>query len=384
MLPSTNDSLTRAIDYANTYRNGHHLYRHTPEVQFHYFFKKEGALYILLPTYFEHNQLNDLRMRNQSSHINKHYVGFEPRIQLNLRGWKIEASKQLTVPTMTYLLTVRDDSNPLAIYVGNSSLKATDVYSISAKYSKTVTKHAQNYYGGASYQRLHNAVGQTRLYNTTTGATTYTPRNINGNWTFNATAGYARCFDAKQQWSFSADAAYNYNNSADYLQTTQNANNNAHSTVHNSTLNGNLAFRYRQKLVALSLTTAAKWLQATSSREGFATINSLDMLFGLTANVNLPWGMAFNTDCTLHTRGGYADKTMNLHEWIWNAEITKSLLKKKNLILKLRAYDLLHQRHNIVRTLNAQARTETWHNTLPNFVIFTLTYRLHVQPKKVD
>ena len=382
MLPSTSDSLSRAIDYTNTFQSGRHVYRHTPELQIHYYFKENGSLLIFLPINFERNVVNDLRMLDNRSYFSKHYVGFEPSIKLSYDGLVVEARKQLTIPDMNYLLDVRDNSNPLVIKQGNPSLKATDIYSLSIKYNKTITKHAQNYYVGAHYQSVHNAVGQSRLYDTATGVTTFTPRNMDGNWTLDANGGYARSLDAKQRWSISTDAAWIYNNNVDFAQTEQNASVSARSLVRNNALDANLALRYNHKSVGLSFSTSSKWQHATSDREGFSTINSIDMLYGLTANIRLPWGMAINTDCTLHTRNGYSDETMNVSEWLWNAEITKSLLKKKNLILKVRAYDLLHQRRNIVRTLNAQGRAETWYNTTPNYILFTLTYRLNVQPKK--
>lgn len=147
-------------------------------------------------------------------------------------------------------------------------------------------------------------------------------------------------------------------------------------------IDGNLAIRYRQKSVALSFATSAKWQHAESEREGFTTINSLDMLYGLTANVTFPWSITLNTDRSLYTRGGYSDETMNTHEWIWNAELSKSFLRKKSLVIRLRGYDLLHQRHNVVRTLNAQGRTETWYNTIPRYMMLTMAYRLNIQPKR--
>lgn len=181
MLPSTGDSLTLCADNANTYHSNRHLYRHTPELQAQFFFKKGAALTLLLPVNFERDVLSDLRQKDHRSRISKHYVGFEPRIMFSINGLNLEARQQLTVPMLTYMLDVRDDSNPLAVRLGNPSLRATDTYSLSAKYSKTLTKYAQNYYVGVVYQSLHNAVGQSRLYNTATGVTTYKPRNINGN-----------------------------------------------------------------------------------------------------------------------------------------------------------------------------------------------------------
>lgn len=382
VLPSTADSLTRCVDYANTYNTNRHLYRHTPELQVQFFFKNGGSLSLFLPVNFEHDMLGDLRQKDVRSRVSRHYVGFEPRMLLGWGGLNVEARKQLVVPTMTYLLDVRDDSNPLAVYLGNPLLKASDIYSLSAQYSKSVTKYAQNYHAGAAYRAVHQAVGQSRSYDSTTGVTTYTPRNMNGNWTLNVNGGYARSLDLKQRWTVATDATWRYEHSVDFLQTDSHSDAASRSVVRNHALDGNFALRYNRNPLALSFVASAKWQHAESARVGFATVNTLDMLYGVTAHVALPWGMDFSTDCTLCTRGGYSDESMNTHEWIWNAACSKSFLKKKNLIIRIYGYDMLRQRHHVVRTLNAQGHTETWYNTLPRYLMLTLTYRLNIQPSK--
>lgn len=60
----------------------------------------------------------------------------------------------------------------------------------------------------------------------------------------------------------------------------------------------------------------------------------------------------------------------------------KILFANKSLTLKFTAFDLLAQRSNIRRTLNAQGRTETWYNTIPRYFLFSLAWRFHKAPRQ--
>ena len=47
-----------------------------------------------------------------------------------------------------------------------------------------------------------------------------------------------------------------------------------------------------------------------------------------------------------------------------------------------RGHDILAQRRSIVRTLNAQGRTETWHNVVPRYFMLSLVYHFSKSPRK--
>ena len=72
---------------------------------------------------------------------------------------------------------------------------------------------------------------------------------------------------------------------------------------------------------------------------------------------------------------------MNDNHFVWNAELSRSLLKER-LTIKLTAFDLLHQLSSTQYSVNAQGRTETWNNCIPRYVMFSLNYKLSQMPKK--
>ena len=91
--------------------------------------------------------------------------------------------------------------------------------------------------------------------------------------------------------------------------------------------------------------------------------------------------MELSTDFSAFTRSGYKYDDMNGTELVWNARLSRPLLKGR-LLLMVDGYDLLAQRSAITRTVNAQGRTESYSNTMPRYVLFHAIWRLNKKPRK--
>lgn len=379
-LPSTTDSLALATDWGNT---NHTTTRQTMHnVGLRYSFEKNDLYFhAALPMAFTRNAIDDLRMKDQQRHIVKHYQWLQPSFSLSINNIKMSGSIAHTAPQMNLLLDVTDDSNPLFITKGNTTLKPTNIYNATLGYTLNKTKHAQNLNAEWGYSAQQNAVGQARYYDAETGVTTSMAQNINGNWQTHVTIGYACSLDKKQKWTFDVSATETFQNSVDFQQTSLMPTS-AKSEVKNWFMQGNVALAYHCKLFNAALKSAVDWQHATSKLTGFQTINSINHLYTFTNQWSLPWNMVIDTDLTYYVRSGYADHSMNSHEWIWNMAVAKRMLKSKALSLKLSGHDILAQRRSIVRTLNAQGRTETWHNVVPRYFMLSLVYHFSKSPRK--
>lgn len=379
-LPSTTDSLALATDWGNT---NHTTTRQTMhKVELRYSFWKDGLYFhAALPMAFTRNAIDDLRMKDQQRHIVKHYQWLQPSFSLSIKNIKMSGSIAHTAPQMNLLLDVTDDSNPLFITKGNTTLKPTNIYNATLSYTLNKTKHAQNLNAEWGYSAQQNAVGQARYYDAETGVTTSMAQNINGNWQTHVTVGYACSLDKKQKWTFDVSATETFQNSVDFQQTSLMPMS-AKSEVKNWFMQVNVALAYYCKLFNAALKSAVDWQHATSKLTGFQTINSINHLYTFTNQWSLPWNMVIDTDLTYYVRSGYADHSMNSGEWIWNMAVAKRMLKSKALSLKLSGHDILAQRRSIVRTLNAQGRTETWHNVVPRYFMLSLVYHFSKSPRK--
>ncbi len=379
-LPSTADSLALATDWGNTNQTTTRQTIH--KIGLRYSFWNDGLYFhAALPMAFTRNAIDDLRMKDQQRHIVKHYQWLQPSFSLSFKNIKMSGSIAHTAPQMNLLLDVTDDSNPLFITKGNTTLKPTNIYNATLGYTLNKTKHAQNLNAEWGYSAQQNAVGQARYYDAETGVTTSMAQNLNGNWQTHVTVGYACSLDKKQKWTFDVSATETFQNSVDFQQTSL-MQTSVKSEVKNWFMQGNVALAYHCKLFNAALKSAVDWQHATSKLTGFQTINSINHLYTFTNQWSLPWSMVIDTDLTYYVRSGYADHSMNSHEWIWNMAVAKRMLKSKALSLKLSGHDILAQRRSIVRTLNAQGRTETWHNVVPRYFMLSLVYHFSKSPKK--
>lgn len=89
-------------------------------------------------------------------------------------------------------------------------------------------------------------------------------------------------------------------------------------------------------------------------------------------NWTLPFGMNLISDVNYNWYNGYT--TPQDPEFIWNAEITQLLFKKK-CTLAVRAYDILNQAKNLFVTDASNYHQETRNNTLGRYIVVSFTYR---------
>lgn len=119
-----------------------------------------------------------------------------------------------------------------------------------------------------------------------------------------------------------------------------------------------------------------------SNLDDFEAINAYNFSYGGQVQYTIPGvKLTAQSDLIMFSRRGYNAHEMNTNDLIWNAQLTRSFWKG-NIIAKLQAYDLLHQLTNKVYTVNAQGRTETWYNTIPRYVMFSLAFKLSKGPQK--
>ena len=117
-----------------------------------------------------------------------------------------------------------------------------------------------------------------------------------------------------------------------------------------------------------------------SRDKGFTNFTSWTGRYGVSGTFVLPAGFGISTDLNVYTRRGFADSRLNTSDVVWNARLTKSVMKG-SMIFAVDAYDMLRQLSNITYTVNAQARTEVVTNVVPAYVLFHVQYRFNRNPK---
>lgn len=387
-LPSAND-LYKALDTSNSNQAEHTDDIHRLRFGYDYNSSRRHSWNLIrqfrgnVEVRFERNQLDYQRGRLDTLfHRHTAFIQTDGDWRLFTRDQKkvfeVNFNTRISAPGMTYLLNIRDDSDPLRIVLGNTRLKNPQRYHLGTSYRRVLSgERMWNVFGSANL--APRAIAMATFYNKQTGVHTVTPQNVNGNWDAHLGGGYNTPLDHKRLLSLATKTTFDYHHSVDLISTTAAPSRSIVSSYYaNETLS--LTYRPNAKLQVKGIGNL-HYQHSTSDRKDFETINVLDFDYGLTAQVELPWSLQLATDLTMYSRRGYADLIMNTNEFVWNARLSKRFLHG-NLVCMLDGFDLLGNLSNVRRTINAQGRTETWNNVMPRYALLHIVYRLNKQPKK--
>lgn len=285
------------------------------------------------------------------------------------------------LPSISALVPSMTNQDPLNVYLGpegNMSLPAPHTYSASFYANYNGNKTHQHGFMSAYYSRYENKLAQSSVFDPATGITTYRPMTVNGNWDVRVYGGYSIPFGLLDCWNIGLNLDYRHDNSVDYVASIGQP---ERSVVKTNEIGGDAIISYKFKngtRVGVGGTTM--YARSTSPRAGFQTLSSWHSKAFAAVTFYLPWEIEGETTLNAVFRRGYQDSALNTTDWLWNASVQKSILKGA-LTFKLQAVDILGQLSTIEYRVNAQGRTETWNNTLPRYVMFSVAYRFNFMPK---
>ena len=383
-LPSMDELLT-TLDANNSSEQRSTTHTNTPRIGYRFNQSSEDAysqLSFQLEMPMAHERLDYQRGAQVDTLMTRNTTFLSPSIMFFHSNWKrnrniyANMSMSTSAPSMTSLLNIRDDSNPLLITLGNPHLKNTRNYGLNGSYNDKFGKTLFNVSANATI--TVNAVASGFVYDRSTGVRTVTPENINGNWSANASTGVDFPLDKKDRWRIKESVSYNHNNSVDLSGTTVAT----RSVVVSNYLTEDLGLTWKPSdKMEYGLSGKLNYQHSGSERENFQEINAYTYQYGARAQIELPWDFQLSTDLTMYSRRGYSEPSMNTDELVWNARLAKRLMKG-NLTIIFDGFDILDNLSNVRRTINAQGRTETFYNVIPSYGLLHIAYKLNKNPRK--
>ncbi|MBR4047511.1 MAG: TonB-dependent receptor [Bacteroides sp.] len=277
-------------------------------------------------------------------------------------------------PSMTNLLPITDDSNPLNITMGNPGLKPSFNHNISLFYNDYNVEHQRGITTNLSYSTTLNSISSIRRYNAETGAWTVQPENINGNWNASAMFGFNTALP-NQKYTINTFSTAMYTNNVGYLTIGQ-ADPQKNTTT-NLMLMENIMGAYRNDWLEIGIQGSINY---NIEKDKLNPINNQETtMFSYGGNVQViaPWNMVISTNIVNQARRGYADESMNKDELVWNAQVAQTFLKGAATI-SLEFYDILKQQSNITRSMTASGRSVYQYNGINSYAMVHFTYRLNI------
>ena len=294
--------------------------------------------------------------------------------------WRIDLNMTSALPDLTAMVDYRDSSNPLSIRMGNPHLHDTHTYEARASIERNGNRQRM-FYANVAYRQTDHAVAYALTFNKATGVSATQPVSVNGNWQAHLEAGMGRAIDKAQKWTLYNRFTAHYNHNVD-MAMVAGSGESQRSIVNNYHLHNNLSLTFRPNdRYEMALSAGGNYYLVDGQREGFSRINAGDYQVVLNTTLALPWHLQLSTDLTMVARRGYQDHQMNTTDWVWNAQLTRTFCKGR-LLAKLQGYDILHELSTTSYTVDAQGRTETWHNAIPRYAMISLAWRFNANPKR--
>ena len=291
-------------------------------------------------------------------------------LRINYRGTTSQ-------PSISQLLDITDNSDPLNISMGNPGLKPSFTQNFRLFYNNFVQNHNKGVMTFINFSTTNNSISNKVTYDETTGGRITRPENINGNWNAMGAFMFNCSLDSAGIWNINTGAHANYNNYVSYLSLDKKSDSQK-NTTRSITWRQNLSFSYRNDWAEFSLDGTLTYNKAKNKLQPTSNLETWQFSYGPSMTLTAPWGTSLNSSLSISSRRGYNDSSMNTDEFVWNAQLSQSFLKGKPLTIMLQFYDILRQQSTFSRAISATSRTDTEYNAINSYAMLHVVYRLNL------
>ena len=280
-------------------------------------------------------------------------------------------------PSISQLLDITDNSDPLNISKGNPGLKPSFTQNFRLFYNNFVQNHNKGVMTYINFSTTSNSISNKVTYDETTGGRITRPENINGNWNVMGAFMFNCSIDSTGVWNINTDTNLGYNHYVSYLSLDK-SQDSQKNTTQNTTWNERLSLSYRNDWLELSLDGTLAYNHAKNKLQPNSNLDTWQFSYGPSMTLTAPWGTSLNTSLSCSSRRGYSDASMNTDELVWNAQLSQGFLKGKPLTVMLQFYDLLHQQSTFSRAISSVSRTDTEYNAINSYAMLHVVYRMNL------
>ena len=280
-------------------------------------------------------------------------------------------------PSISQLLDITDNSDPLNISKGNPGLKPSFTQNFRLFYNNFVQNHNKGVMTYINFSTTSNSISNKVTYDETTGGRITRPENINGNWNVMGAFMFNCSIDSTGVWNINTGTNLGYNHYVSYLSL-DNSQDSQKNTTQNTTWNERLSLSYRNDWLELSLDGTLAYNHAKNKLQPNSNLDTWQFSYGPSMTLTAPWGTSLNTSLSCSSRRGYSDASMNTDEFVWNAQLSQGFLKGKPLTVMLQFYDLLHQQSTFSRAISSVSRTDTEYNAINSYAMLHVVYRMNL------
>ncbi len=319
----------------------------------------------------QYAELNS-HLKDSAFRVKQHFTNLLPIANFNYnfsrtKTLRLDYSTSTSQPTAKQLQPVQDISDPLNVIAGNPELKQSYTHTASLQFFNAIPAQQKNLFVFLNYTALTNAIVYSDQI-TASGARTSMPVNANGVYSLNANVD--RGFRIKKL-NTRVDVGLNagYNQSVNFIN---NAKNKTRTLSVMPRINAGYSYK---ELLELNIGARVSYNNARYSLQPSLNNNYWRQVYEMDATLNLPAGITVGTEFSYNTYTGRSNG-YNTRIALWNASISKQVLKSKKGEVKLSAFDLLNQNIGVDRNGNSTYVEDVQYKTLQRYFTLGFTYSL--------
>lgn len=378
-LPSKSESES-TLDFHNSFNSTKNDNIHSLNFNWKWAINNKISLSANVPILYKNRHLHYIRGDVNTSFSKNRVLLGDAAVSVNYYGRPqylyFDYQRKVSSTNLVDMVDFTDKLDPLNVRQGNPDLKDSESHDFRLRYRKDSEKY-QAYSIYATI--LRNALAYGYGYDSTTGVKTGKMYNVNGNYIMGLSQYFSTWFGSMDRFNFSNETTLDYRRSVDLIG--------ENTTVPDKNKVGNVMFSegvelsYKFGKSKISILGEARLSRFDSRQENFLNFTAGDFKYGFNGNFTLPAGFGVSTDFTIYTRRGYSDRLLNKTNFVWNAQARYTTLKGQ-LTFMIDGFDILRNLSNVFYSVNAQARTETYTNVLPRYVMFHIQWKFHKAPKR--
>lgn len=316
--------------------------------------------------------LNRFVQYNNTKDLKYHYnfVNVFPQASIN---YKPKANRTLRInyngsgnaPSLEQLQPIRDNIDPLNLYIGNPDLKQAFQHRFSTNYNDFNILKQRGVFTSLNVTFWQNAFTQSSVVDAV-GRRTYQTVNTNGNYQINYYSNYNLTIpDTK--WRLGIGPEATLSKTSDYINNQLNINKNRRLGAQ---LN---VSQWVQDKYNFQLQPTLSYVKATSTINKAANASFWQLGGYFYGNVHLPHKFELSASANFEARQKDPRFDQNNNYIQLSAHAIKRIMNNK-VDLKFGVMDILNQNRGYQRNFNSYSFSETFYQTLRRFWTFSITW----------
>ncbi|RYY86282.1 MAG: hypothetical protein EOO15_14835 [Chitinophagaceae bacterium] len=313
-------------------------------------------------------RLHDLFAQTTNSY---HFFNITPQVGVNFSpkpqtGINFNYRGNTRQPTIDQLQPIRDNSDPLNVFLGNPDLKVGFNHSLSLGFNKSKPLKGVWMYASVSYNLSSNDIAFKTTIDSS-GAQTYQPVNVNGNRRWWAWTNWSR--DRGNQ-----KLSYGFQTGGNGSRTNSFVNNNPNvSTFANINFHPNISYRWDDHF-NIQFGPEVQYNISRSSLQPNRNANYFVFGGDVEGSVELPFKMQLSMNARFDVRQDVAGFGGTPNNYLVNGELTRKFFKDNSLLLKLTVNDLFNQNVGFNRNFDSNIINEERYNRIARYFMLRLEW----------